>query len=126
MVTTMIAIVYIKDEMNENVVMKFSHAVMQNDTEKITQLFLTDEEKELDKHYLNSFIKYIQEHEDKLETIEKSLYEQMDSKEADPKAIVQLQLIGKKYGFFTYIHLKLIISYVTIEIITYVYLDFNY
>jgi len=123
MVTTMIAIVYIKDEMNENVVMKFSHAVMQNDTEKITQLFLTDEEKELDKHYLNSFIKYLQEHEDKLETIEKSLYEQMDSQEADPKAIVQLQLIGKKYGFFANYQLKLNNSYVEIENITDDHLD---
>src|SRR5690625_7857117 len=47
----------------------------------------------------------------------------MYNQEADPKAIVQLQLIGKKYGFFANYQLKLNNSYVEIENITDDHLD---
>src|SRR5699024_6330023 len=99
-VISMIAIVHLKNK-NKTIVDEFVQAVKTKDMQTMKQLFQVDEvdkKNNVDALSLNNFVQYLYENDNKLKTIEKSLYDQIDTGKPDSKAIVQLHTMEKKLG----------------------------
>lgn len=116
-VISMIAIVHLKNK-NKTIVDEFVQAVKTKDMQTMKQLFQVDEvdkKNNVDALSLNNFVQYLYENDNKLKTIEKSLYDQIDTGKPDSKAIVQLHTMEKKLGLYRNYQLKLKNSYIKIE-----------